>query len=273
MNMRPLLASAAALAFLISCGGSTNGGPQEALSRGTATWIVLDLNTREFSYLATVPGANTEPEYRTTKMVFRRVRTGGGDLFVSMYELTQQQWDQLGGGPLQPWTEVDDTVCNSAFAYGDDHPAYNLDNRSVMNALAAFTLPSGARLDLPTSDEWTAACGATNGWWWGATTTQAQLNANAVVRESVATYDRLAAGGGMDNGGPLAVGSKAPNRWGLYDMLGNVWEWTREGTEVRGGSWYDGAQNCRAEVKAGVANGVEDWVDYALIGARLVLRP
>jgi sulfatase modifying factor 1 len=85
---------------------------------------------------------------------------------------------------------------------------------------AAHRLPAGYAYTLPTEAQWEYACRAgTTG------------SAYAATTDSIAWYGAnsylgyTGKGLGTPNAGPHNAGSKPANKWGLQDMLGNIWEW------------------------------------------------
>src|SRR5690606_25035769 len=101
------------LGFGSGSGGDGLGGPSGALGQAVAPYLILDLNTSTVTLLQTVDDLATNPAYRTTQVVFRRITGLGSDFYIGVFECTQGQWKTLTLG-AKPWTNIDDSILDSA---------------------------------------------------------------------------------------------------------------------------------------------------------------
>jgi len=145
------------------------------------------------------------------------------------------------------------------------------------------SLVPGVVAELPTEAEWEYACraGSETPFNFGATITPEQANYNG-------SYPYAGGEKGEDRQKTVPVKSFAPNRWGLYEMHGNVWEWCVDGQRtydgndqenprgpedaaprvVRGGSWGGEAGGLRSAYRGRRRRDSRD--DYQ--GFRFALR-
>ena len=238
-------------------------------------------------------GVTGDPVYKDQKLVLRRIHAGSvtnlsnGTIsvskgyFISVFELTQNQWNRITGSyPVCKFSDKNGPVeksCSYNALRGSTTEGINwpttgslVGTNSVIYMLRNKTRISG--FDLPDNDQWQYACRA-------ATSTIFNDNDyNATTTHTDGTnawMEVLGCYSGNAGGTTAVVGSYTPNAWGLYDMHGNVLEWTLDyynGSDRtrRGGSYFYDANRCTSSfAKEGSAS---DADGYGMNGARLVIN-
>lgn len=185
--------------------------------------------------------------------------------YLQTTQITQGQWRVVMGS-------------NPSHFQGDDwQPVEQISWDDTANFIQRLNMLNEGFYRLPTEAEWFFACsgpGPEDRYSFGSDENRLQ---------DYAWYDLNA------QGRPHAVGLKRPNRFGLYDMHGNVWEWIADrfgpfpvgdfknpkgpdrgnSRVMRGGSWNLGANYCTVKSR----NYEASHYKASNLGVRLLLEP
>ena len=222
----------------------------------TALYMVVDLSggpdaeRYPVSYLPDVPEGGWTDEYKTEKLVLRRIEPGTGEtcgepMFAAVFETTQGQFENVTGtnnrvdpdnGSMRPAGE------SYLQLRGTNRPDEDVTDTSILGLLRKKTHMPG--LDVPTTNQWQYACRA-------GTATDLNSGKNLTATHDICPnadevgryygnsgwrhYNETAGTipwGTWDGKGSYdrysEVGAYMSNAWSIYDMHGNAWEWCRE---------------------------------------------
>jgi len=231
--------------------------------------------------LKRIPDGGWTDEYKTSKFVLRRIEAGsyimGSDqsdethrvtltnpFYIGVFEVTQRQWDLVMGNDTSVCAENANrpTQVSYYMIRGSllESPWTTNNYVSADSFLGVLRAKTGLNFDLPTEAQWEYACRS-------GTVTTYSYGDNA--------EDKYMWYSANSDWTTHIVGTKIPNRWGLYDMHGNMCEWCIDwfgtmayGTNpacygttgfrvLRGGGWYDlqCPSSWRGECNAWSSNG------------------
>jgi formylglycine-generating enzyme required for sulfatase activity len=226
----------------------------------------------------------------------QRVRIGKG-FWLGSCEIRNEEFRQFMPGH-ESRTEDRHGYQFGALGYDQDQPDQPAVRVSWAEAMAFcrwLSQKTGRKITLPTEAQWEWACraGSASPFWYGGLDTDFSPFANLgdrTLKEFAADTalddyssarpmvnpncydDWIPHDDRFDDGGFVTEpsGRYKPNPWGLHDMHGNAWEWTRSagrpypyreddgrndlsaaaaGRVVRGGSWYDRPKRCTSSFR------------------------
>ena len=151
----------------------------------------------------------------------------------------------------------------------DDEPVVCVGRIDALAYAAWLTKVTGKPYRLPSESEWeyAARAGATGSYFWGSNTDNACLYGNFYDRAAHAAADYGWSYVDCDDGyAEIApVGKFKPNAFGLYDMLGNVWEWTAD--------CYRETYDAKVPTDGSAVAGDADCKNWSVRGGGWMTRP
>ena len=226
-------------------------GAQLPTQKGTASIFTEPLSSGVVISMVSVPEGDfvmgspkSEPERRPNEGPQRHVRLK--PFFIGRSPVTQAQWAAVVAAQKDPHAVA--LSAEPSFFRGDDLPVESVSWNEAAEFCRILAALTGRDYRLPTEAEWEYACraGAAGPFSFGPTITPQLANycgiGGAVCGESnggsIASdaYDGITYRSGAYAQGPIgsfrgtttAAGTFPPNRFGLYDMHGNVWEYCQD---------------------------------------------
>jgi len=217
-------------------------------------------NTLEMSFVL-IPsgtftmGSPTNELHRGSSEVRHRV-TISKPFYMQTTEVTVKQWHSIMGRRMMMFQQGADNLPMTRVSWFD-----------CMKFIKRLNKLGQGKYRLPTEAEWeyAARAGTSTAYSWGDTINceKAMYGNNSLKDDACQLYYRSI---GLQIDQPAPVKTFNPNPWGLYDMLGNVWEWCMDwygdysekpvidpkGPESgnmrirRGGSWFKYGYSCRS---------------------------